>query len=126
TASSRRGGRAVTSDRAPPTATLNPTTALSAGATYTATVHGGAADPRVKDAAGNALAASVVWSFTVQPADTTPPTITAVSPASGATNVALASSVGAVFSEAMDGSTINGTTVELRNAASQLVAAAVT
>jgi WD40 repeat protein/fibronectin type 3 domain-containing protein len=44
------------------TATLTPNTALTAGAAYTATVKGGAAG--VKDAAGNALAADVAWSFT--------------------------------------------------------------
>ena len=47
------------------TATLTPAAALAAGATYTATVHGGTTDPRVKDSAGNALAADVSWSFTI-------------------------------------------------------------
>jgi hypothetical protein len=47
-------------------ATLNPTPTLAALTTYTATVKGGAADPRVKDAAGNALASSKVWSFTTR------------------------------------------------------------
>ncbi|WP_340122705.1 DUF4082 domain-containing protein [Methylobacter svalbardensis] len=46
------------------TATLTPGSALAAGATYTATVKGGATDPRVKDLAGNALASSLTWSFT--------------------------------------------------------------
>ena len=46
------------------TATLDPTADLAPATTYTATVRGGATDPRVKDAAGNALAANVVWSFT--------------------------------------------------------------
>ena len=46
------------------TATLTPTSPLAGSATYTATVKGGAADPRVKDVAGNALAANHTWSFT--------------------------------------------------------------
>ncbi len=46
------------------TATLTPGAALAAGATYTATLHGGATDPRVKDATGVALAADVSWDFT--------------------------------------------------------------
>jgi Domain of unknown function (DUF4082)/Bacterial Ig-like domain/Bacterial Ig domain len=45
-------------------ATLTPSTTLDASATYTATVRGGTTDPRVKDGAGNALAANRVWSFT--------------------------------------------------------------
>ena len=46
------------------TATLTPNAALNNSATYTATVKGGGTDPRVKDVAGNALAANVTWSFT--------------------------------------------------------------
>ncbi|QIR40505.1 DUF4082 domain-containing protein [Tolypothrix sp. PCC 7910] len=46
------------------TATLTPSTALAANTTYTATVKGGTTDPRVKDLAGNALAANSTWSFT--------------------------------------------------------------
>jgi RHS repeat-associated protein len=44
--------------------TLNPSAPLAAGVTYTARVRGGGADPRVKDAAGNALAADLTWTFT--------------------------------------------------------------
>jgi len=47
------------------TATLSQSAPLVAGTTYTARVHGGATGPSVKDAAGNALAADVVWSFPV-------------------------------------------------------------
>ena len=46
------------------TATLDPTASLVAGVTYTARVRGGGTDPRVKDVAGNALAADVTWTFT--------------------------------------------------------------
>ena len=54
----------VSYDASTRTATLVPSSPLSAGATYTATLRGGASDPRVKDAAGNALPASLSWSFT--------------------------------------------------------------
>jgi len=52
------------------TVTLTPSNPLASSATYTATLRGGAADPRIKDLAGNALAANVVWSFTTAPANT--------------------------------------------------------
>jgi hypothetical protein len=54
------------------TATLTPTSPLPGSATYTATVKGGAADPRVKDVAGNPLAANVTWSFTTAVSVTCP------------------------------------------------------
>ena len=46
------------------TATLVPSAALATSTTYTVTVRGGSTDPRIKDAAGNALAANDSWSFT--------------------------------------------------------------
>lgn len=45
-------------------ATLVPSASLAAAATYTTTVHGGTSGPRIRDLAGNALAADAVWSFT--------------------------------------------------------------
>jgi hypothetical protein len=53
-------------------ATLDPTASLAVGVTYTARVRGGGADPRVKDLAGNALAADLTWTFTT--ADAPPAT----------------------------------------------------
>ena len=47
------------------------------------------------------------------PADTTPPTVSSFSPASGATNVATNATVTVTFSEAMTASTINTSTVQL-------------
>src|SRR5262249_23947236 len=52
---------------------------------------------------------------TSPPADTTPPTVTAVTPAGGATNVGTNTTVTVTFSEAMDASTINTNTVQLRD-----------
>ena len=62
---------AVTYDTATRMATLNPAATLAPATSYTATVRGGATDPRVKDLAGNALASSVTWTFTTAsgPAD---------------------------------------------------------
>ena len=45
------------------TATLALSAPLSEGVTYTARVRGGGTDPRVKDVAGDALAADVTWTF---------------------------------------------------------------
>uniref|UniRef100_A0A832I353 DUF4082 domain-containing protein n=1 Tax=Eiseniibacteriota bacterium TaxID=2212470 RepID=A0A832I353_UNCEI len=55
------------------TATLDPAAPLAYSTTYTARLAGGGADPRVKDVAGNALAADVTWSFTTAAAPPPPP-----------------------------------------------------
>jgi fibronectin type 3 domain-containing protein len=55
-------------------ATLTPQSALQYGATYTATIKGGTGG--VTDVAGNALPASVTWSFTVE---ASPPQVLVVS-----------------------------------------------
>ena len=57
---------AVGYDAGSRTATLDPTAALAAGATYRVTVKGGSAG--VKDLAGNALAADDTWTFTTRAA----------------------------------------------------------
>jgi len=88
--------------------TLKSTASLANGTTYTAKILSGASG--VKDLAGNALAADKVWSFTTI-ADTTPPTVTATSPANGATGVSVTANETATFSEAMNASTITTTTV---------------
>src|SRR6185436_14147671 len=54
----------VSYDPASGIATLAPQAALQPDTTYTARLVGGATDPRIKDAAGNALAADYAWSFT--------------------------------------------------------------
>jgi hypothetical protein len=58
--------------------------------------------------------------------DTTPPTVSSVTPAAGATNVPIASTVTATFSEAIDPATVTGTTFELRTSGGTLVPATVT
>jgi hypothetical protein len=58
-------------------------------------------------------------------ADTTPPTVSAVSPAATATDVAITTAVTVTFSEAVDPATITTNTVQLRDPANALVAATV-
>jgi len=55
------------------TATLDPMSQLAYSTTYTVTVKGGATDPRIKDVAGNALAADYSWSFATGAAPPPPP-----------------------------------------------------
>jgi len=64
--------------------------------------------------------------FNVPPSDTTPPTVTSVTPASGATLVSTATMVTATFSEAMNASTITTATVVLRDPSNTIVPATVT
>jgi methionine-rich copper-binding protein CopC len=91
-------------------ATLTPSAPLASNTGYTVTVTTGA-----KDAAGNALASSFTSTFTTLLVDSTPPTIVAVLPTSGATNIRTDSAVSLTFSEAIDQSTITATTVSLKN-----------
>jgi hypothetical protein len=101
------GGAAVpgTVTYAGATVTFTPSANLAANGSYTATITNAATD-----LSGNALAAGAVpnpWSFmTGAGVDTTPPTITLTSPASGATGVALNAAVNATFSEAMNPASI--------------------
>ena len=63
---------------------------------------------------------------TAAPADTTPPTVTATSPASSATGVDINTNVTITFSEPMDDTSINTTNIELRDPGNVLVPASVT
>ncbi|MBN8655678.1 MAG: DUF4082 domain-containing protein, partial [Anaerolineae bacterium] len=60
------------------------------------------------------------------PIDNTPPTITSVTPANGATNVSLGTTVTITFNEAMDPLTLTTSTFELRDGSNNLVPASVT
>lgn len=112
---------AVTYNSGTRVATLTPSAPLAVSTTYTATVMAG-----VTDAAGNAMTGNQSWSFTTAAAgDTTPPTVTVMSPAGGSTGVSGTADATATFGEAMDASTVSSTTFELRDASNNLVAAAV-
>lgn len=104
------------------TATFTPTApaVLANSTVYTATITTAA-----KDIAGNALAGNSavapaagnhVWSFTTGVlADTTPPTVTTITPATAATNTCRTQSINATFSEPMDPTTIGTTTFRVTN-----------
>jgi hypothetical protein len=95
------------------TATFTPGSALSFSTGYTITVSTGA-----KDAGGNPLAATFTASFSTATApDTTAPTVTGTLPTNGAGNVSVGTLIGVTFSEQMDPSTITGSSIALRVAA---------
>jgi hypothetical protein len=88
---------------------------LASGSLFTATVSSAATDLAGNGLAGNTAvlpgAGNHVWTFTTgAAADTTPPTITAVSPADASTLVCLSKAVSATFSEAMDVNTVSAAT----------------
>jgi len=77
-----------------------------------------------RDTAGNTATAPGV-TVTVSNVDTTPPTLTTMSPLGGATGVSTSASVTATFSEAMDATTITQATMALRDGNNAVVAATV-
>src|SRR3989454_775499 len=88
-------------------ATLTPTAPLAAGTIYTATVAS-----TVADTVGNPLGTTFVWSFTTDVA----PTVIARSPAPGAINVPLNTTVTATFSKPMAAASITTASFTLRAA----------
>ena len=113
---------AVTYNAATRVGTLTPSAALANATTYTATITGGSSG--VRDLAGNALAGNIVWSFTTV-ADTTPPTVTSVTPANGATGVSKSTTITATFSEAISDAALTTSTFVLRDPANAVVPATV-
>jgi hypothetical protein len=105
------------------TATLQPSASLASSTTYTATLLSGSSG--IKDTAGNALASNFTWSFTTLAVDTTPPTVASVTPADGATNVSLGTSVSATFSEPIAPASVTGTSFVLRDPGGNALAASV-
>ena len=110
----------VAYDAGSQTATLTPSAALANSTTYTLTVSGGSGG--VADANGSTLAADVTSSFTTAAA---PLSIAAITPAAGSTNVATATAVTVQFNNPMNAATIGGTTIVLKDAASNPVSATV-
>ncbi|MDQ6679965.1 MAG: ice-binding family protein [Pseudomonadota bacterium] len=96
------------------TATFTPTAGpLPSSTRFTSTV-----TTAVTDLAGNHLASNFVWTFTTgATADTTPPTVTTVTPPDGSTGLCLSKTVTATFSEAMDPATLSTTTFFVSNGA---------
>lgn len=114
----------VTYDAGTRTVTITPVSILASGTTFTARIVGGSSG--VKDIAGNALASNYTWTFTTAVGDVTAPLVTSRTPETGSQNVPTSVSIQAVFNEAMNASTINGTTVELRDPLNAVVSAVVT
>jgi hypothetical protein len=109
----------VTLNGAGTTATFTPSAPLASSTTYTATVTTG-----VQDLAGNAMAANRTWSFTTSAAaDTTPPSVSSVTPADGANNIAVNASLTANFSEAVDPNAVTGATFTLKNGSTSVAGA---
>ena len=98
-------------------ATFTPSSPLAQNTGYTVTVASA-----VKDAAGNLMGANYVFSFTT--GDTTPPTVLQVIPKPDSVNVPTNSTVQVFFSEAMDQSTINASTVTLRTTGTSVLVTA--
>jgi len=67
----------------------------------------------------------VVFNTTAGGGDTTPPTVTTVTPSAGANGVALGAAVKATFSESINPATLTASTFALRDTANSLVAATV-
>jgi hypothetical protein len=90
---------------------FHPAVPLSPITTYQTTVGTG-----VTDLAGNPLASSFTFTFTtgvVPPG--APPQVVGVTPANGATAVAVSTAVTATFNETVDAATVTGTTFTLAN-----------
>jgi O-glycosyl hydrolase len=103
------------------TATFTPNASLAYSTTYTATLTTG-----VQSTAGTALTSNYTWSFTTAAVAPPPaPTVTAVAPVNASTGIAITSAVTATFSEAMNSSTITGSTFTLAPAGGSAVAATV-
>lgn len=87
------------------TTEFKPLSAFAANTRYTGTIKGAAGG--VADLAGNVMVSDYTWSWTTGGAggtgttDTTAPTVTGTIQANGATGVAVNTTVGATFSEAM-------------------------
>lgn len=89
------------------TASFTPSSLLLANTTYTARL-----TREIKDVTGNALQEAYVWTFTTGPPPA--PTVVSSDPANQTLNVAANKVVSALFSEAMDASTLTSTSFTVR------------
>ncbi len=105
-------------------AVLDPTTDLTGGTRYVATVKGGPAG--VLDIAGNPLPADFTWAFRTTGLNATAPIVTATTPTAGSTGASVDANLTVVFSEGMDPTSINSSSLELRDIAGRSVVTAVT
>jgi O-glycosyl hydrolase len=110
----------VTYTAATSLAAFTPSASLAPSTNYTATITTGA-----QNSSGIALAATYSWAFTTAAAPAAP-MVTAVTPISAATGVAVNTMVTATFSQAMNASTLNSTTFTLTPQGGAAVAGTVT
>jgi Ice-binding-like/Bacterial Ig-like domain len=97
--------------------TFTPSSPLAINTLYTATLTTG-----VRDLFGNGLASDSVWTFTTAANGCNPPpTVVSVTPLNGVSGVCPNTIVTASFSEAMDQSSIDGTTFTLTGPGSAIV-----
>jgi hypothetical protein len=95
----------------PSTATFTPSANLAINTNYIATITTGVTESA---APFTALAIPYVWTFrTGATPNTTPPTVTAITPLNLATGVGFNTAIVAMFDEAMDSTTMNGSTFTL-------------
>jgi glucose/arabinose dehydrogenase len=100
---------------------LTPSAPLTSSTVYTATITSGASG--VADLEGNTLVNDYTWSFTTASADNTAPTVITVSPLDGATGVNINTTITASFSEAINGTTVTSSTVQLKDAGNNVIPA---
>jgi hypothetical protein len=99
----------VTHDVSNTVFTFTPSSPLAIGTVYTATLTTG-----IRDLFGNALGGNFVWTFTTAANGCNPPpTVLSVTPTNGASGVCPNAIVTATFSEAMNPSSIDGSTFTL-------------
>ncbi len=112
-------GSTVNYDPATKSVELVPTSNLAASTTYTASLSG------AQDLSGNVMT-TLTWTFTTAASPgTTPPAVTAETPAPNALLVATNSTVTATFNEAVTSSTVNASNFVLKNSSGTTVAATV-
>ncbi len=93
------------------TASLTPLGMLTANTVYTVTITTGA-----KDSAGNSIAANYIWNFTTGSA----PVVVATDPVNGDLSVPLNKTISASFSTAMNPTTLNKSTFQVKKGATVL------
>lgn len=98
------------------TALFNPTNNLLDATEYTATITTGA-----RNVQGTALVSDYTWTFTT--GAVAGPTVISTDPMNNASGVALDKVITAVFSEAMDNTTINNTSFTLKNGSTVITGA---
>ena len=111
----------VTYNAANKTASFSPSTSFDFNTLYTASITTGATS-----LGGTAMSSQKNWTFTTtSEPDTTPPAISFTDPSDSASGVSITGSISITFSEAMNGATIDGSSITLRNG-SNVIPGAVT